>query len=153
MPHDPCNIPLMSPRERIGHCSIAKAAPAGHSAPIKKPSRPRTRNRNQKVGENRAMKLHSKYRRTEIISGSRPPSRSPSQPELTAPTRRIHRVTVNTAVTAVSGTPNSCEIGTMISRKIVKSKESKVQPSHAATPAYHWSLVGSFHQGMLFTVS
>src|SRR5260370_1103090 len=41
----------------------------------------------------------------------------------------------------------------MISRKIVKSNASKVQPSHAATQASHWSLVGSFHQGMLFTVS
>src|SRR3984893_4245686 len=83
----------------------------------------------------------------------RRPARSPSQPEQTAPTSRIHSVIVNTAVTAVSGTPNSCEIGTMISRKIVKSKESKVQPSQAATQAYHWSLVGSFHHGMVLTVS
>jgi len=59
MPHDPCNTPLMNPRDRIGHCSIAKAAPAGHSAPMKKPSRARNRNRNQKVGEKPAMKLHS----------------------------------------------------------------------------------------------
>ena len=49
-------------------------------------------------------------------------------------------------VTAVSGTPNSCEIGSMINRKIVKSKESRVQPSHAAHQAVHCSLVGSFHQ-------
>src|SRR5260370_38522475 len=41
----------------------------------------------------------------------------------------------------------------MISRKIVKSNASKVQPSQAATQASHWSLVGSFHQGMLCTVS
>src|SRR5207237_3333084 len=57
------------------------------------------------------------------------------------------RVIVNTAVTSVSGTPNSCEIGSMISRKIVKSKESSVQPSQAAIQARHWSLVGSFHHG------
>ena len=34
--------------------------------------------------------------------------------------------------TAVSGTPNSWEIGSMISRKIVKSNASSVQPSQAA---------------------
>src|SRR5262249_52402115 len=39
------------------------------------------------------------------------------------------------------------------SRKTVKSKASRVQPNHAAHQAYHWSLVGSFHHGMLFTVS
>ena len=38
-----------------------------------------------------------------------------------APTRRIHKVTANTAVTAVSDTPNSTLMGSMTSRKIVKS--------------------------------
>src|SRR5262245_58920649 len=55
--------------------------------------------------------------------------------------------------TPVSGTPNSCNIFRMISRKTVKSKASSVQPSHAAHQAYHWSLVGSFHHGMFLTVS
>src|SRR6516162_4297626 len=41
----------------------------------------------------------------------------------------------------------------MISRKTVKSNASRVQPNQAAHHAYHWSLVGSFHHGMLFTVS
>src|SRR6516162_4424827 len=139
MPHDPCSIPLMKPRERTGQLSIAKAAPAGHSAPIPKPSSARNTNRNQNVGEKPAIKLHSEYHRIEIISGMRRPTRSPSQPEQTAPTRRIHKVTVNTTATSVSGTPNSCEIGSMISKKIVKSKESNVQPSHAAIQANHWS--------------
>ena len=105
-------------------------------------------NRNQNVGEKPAIKLQSEYHRIEIISGIRRPTRSPSQPEQTAPTRRIHTVTVSTSATSVSGTWNSCEIGSMISRKIVKSKESRVQPSHAATQASHWSLVGSSHQAM-----
>jgi hypothetical protein len=70
-----------------------------------------------------------------------------------APTSRIHKVRVKTAVTAVSGTSNSCEIGSMISRKIVKSKASRVQPSQAADQASHWSLVGSLHHGMDFIVS
>ena len=60
---------------------------------------------------------------------------------------------MKTAVTAVSGTLNSCEIGNMISRKIVKSKASSVQPSQAADHASHWSLVGSFHHGMGFMIS
>src|SRR5438132_8918511 len=153
MPHDPCNIPLMKPRERIGQLSIARAAPAGHSAPIPKPSSARNKKRNQKVGEKPAMKLQIEYHRIEIISGRRRPTRSPSQPELTAPKRRIHKVTEKTTATSVNGTLNSCEIGSMINRKIVKSNESNVQPSQAATQAYHWSLVGSFHHGMLFTVS
>ena len=35
----------------------------------------------------------------------------------------------------------------------MKSNASNVQPSQAAHQAYHWSLVGSLHQGMFFTVS
>jgi len=69
----------------------------------------------------------------EIISGALRPIRSAIQPAAVAPARRIHSVTVKTAVTAVSGTPNSCEIGSMIKRKIVKSNASSVQPSQAAT--------------------
>src|SRR6516162_2703018 len=143
----------MNPRERIGQLSIAKAAPAGHSAPMPKPSSARNTKRNQKVGEKPAIKLQIEYHKIEIISGIRRPTRSPSQPDATAPTNRIHRVTVKMMATSVSGTPNSCEIGSMINRKIVKSKESRVQPSQAATQASHWSLVGSFHHGMVFTVS
>src|SRR5246127_3949107 len=153
MPHDPCKIPLMKPRERTGQLSIANAAPAGHSAPMPKPSNARNTKRNQKVGEKPAMKLHNEYHRIEIINGMRRPTRSPSQPEQTAPTKRIHKVTVNTIATSVSGTPNSCEIGTMINRKIVKSNESNVQPSQAAIQANHWSLVGSFHHGTVLTAS
>src|ERR1700720_4524207 len=94
------------------------------------------------------MKLASEYHRIEIINGVLRPIRSASQPEATAPSRRIHKVTVRTKATAVSGTPNSCEIGTMISRNTVKSKASRVQPSHAAIQAIHCSLVGSLHHGM-----
>jgi len=99
------------------------------------------------------MKLHSEYQPIEIISGIFRPIRSASQPDAVAPTSRIHKVRVKTAVTAVSGTLNSCEIGSMISRKIVKSKASRVQPSQAADQASHWSLVGSLHHGMGFMVS
>src|SRR5215469_6359408 len=87
----------------------------------------------------------------EIISGTLRPIRSAIQPEQVAPTSRIQRVKVKMIVTSVSGTLNSCDIGNMISRKIVKSKASRVQPSHAATKAYHWSFVGSFHQGAALT--
>src|SRR5579864_3132411 len=132
MPYDPCSTPALKPRERCGQDSIDKAAPAGHSAPIPMPSNARNRNRNQNVGEKPAMKLHTEYHAMEIISGVLRPIRSDSQPEAVAPTRRIHKVSVNTAVTAVSGTWNSREIGTMISRKMVKSNASKVHPSHAA---------------------
>src|SRR5689334_15758033 len=117
------------------------------------PSKARNKNRNQKAGEKLAIKLHSEYQPIEIISRFLRPIRTASQPDPVAPTRRIHKVRVKTAVTAVSGTWNSCEIGSMISRKIVKSKASRVQPSQAADQASHWSLVGSFHHGMVFTVS
>src|SRR5712692_542659 len=146
-PHEPCSTPLMKPRERAGHDSMARAAPAGHSAPIPMPSSARKKNRNAKLGENPAMKLQSEYQRMEIISGAFRPIRSAIQPAAVAPTRRIHKVMVNTAVTAVRGTSNSLAMGTMISRKMVKSKASRVQPSQAATQAFHCSLVGSFHQG------
>ena len=94
-------------------------------------------NRNTKVGENPAMKLQIEYHRIEIISGVFRPIRSASQPEAVAPSRRTHSVMVNTAVTSVSGTLNSFEIGTMISRKMVKSNASSVQPSQAAHQASH----------------
>ena len=47
MPQEPCKTPLMNPRERIGQLSIAKAAPAGHSAPMKMPRRARKVNKNR----------------------------------------------------------------------------------------------------------
>src|SRR5580700_8989704 len=134
MPHEACSTPAMYPRERIGQDSIASAAPQGHSAPMPMPSKARNRNRNQKAGENPAIKLHAEYQAIEIISGFLRPIRSASQPEAVAPTSRIHKVRVKTAVT---GTLNSCEMGSMISRKIVKSKASSVQPSQAADQASH----------------
>src|SRR3984885_16221818 len=103
-PQEPCSMPLISPRDRGGHDSIARAAPAGHSAPIPIPSSARNRNRNQKVGEKPAMKLQIEYQRIEIISGVLRPTRSASQPEAVAPTKRSQSVTVKTAVTATSGT-------------------------------------------------
>jgi hypothetical protein len=75
------------------------------------------------------MKLASEYHRIEIIKGVLRPIRSASQPEATAPSKRIHKVTVRTNATAVSGTPNSCEIGTMISRNtVIKGVQGPAQP-------------------------
>src|ERR1044071_9268672 len=137
MLHDPCNTPLIKPRVRIGHCSIASAAPAGHSAPMPMPRRVRKIKRNRKVGEKPAMKLQIEYQKIEIISGVLRPMRSASQPDATAPTSRIHRVSVKTIATSAVGTPNSSAIDLMIKRKTVKSKASRVQPSQAAHHAYH----------------
>src|SRR5579863_4473438 len=153
MPHEPCNTPPIKPRERTGQVSIAKAAPAGHSAPMPMPRSARHTNRKTKVGENPAAKLAAEYQMIEIISGILRPTRSASHPEATAPTSRSHKVTVSTNATSVSGTLNSFEIGTMISRNMVKSKASRVQPSQAAHQASHWSLVGSFHHGSFVVLS
>src|SRR5690242_20725079 len=142
----------MNPRERAGQDSIASAAPAGHSAPMPMPNSARNRNKNPNVGEKPAMKLQIEYHRMEIISGVLRPIRSASQPDAVAPTRRNQSVIVNTTVTSVSGTLNSLAIGTMISRKMVKSNASSVQPSQAAHHASHWSLVGSFHHGTDFAL-
>src|SRR6266446_3276839 len=147
--HEPCKMPLMIPRDRAGQDSIASAAPAGHSAPMPMPSRARNRKRKPKVGEKPAMKLQTEYQAIESINGVLRPTRSASQPDPHAPTRRIQSVIVKTAATSVRETPNSLEIGTMISRNTVKSNASSVQPSQAAHHAIHWSLVGSFHQGRL----
>src|SRR3954451_695520 len=130
-PQDPCSTPLMKPRERAGQDSIASAAPAGHSAPMKTPSAARATKRNMKVGENQAMKLQNEYPRIEIISGILRPTRSASQPDAVAPSSRSHNVTVKTKVTSTKGTLKSLAIGTMIKRKIVKSNASSVQPSQA----------------------
>src|SRR5206468_9198198 len=148
MLHEPCNTPLIKPRVRIGHCSIASAAPAGHSAPMPMPRRVRKISRKRKVGEKPAMKLQIEYQKIEIISGVLRPMRSASQPDATAPSSRIHNVRARIQATSLTGTPNSSAIGFMIKRKTVKSKASRVQPSQAAHHAYHWSLVGSFHQGI-----
>src|SRR6516165_9903866 len=147
-PHEPCSTPPMKPRERTGRVSIASAAPAGHSAPMPMPSSARHTKRTVKFGEKPAAKLASEYHRIEIMSGILRPTRSASQPDPTAPTNLSHRVTDSTNATLVKGTLNSCEIGTMISRNMVKSKASSVQPSQAAHHAFHCSLLGSFHQGI-----
>src|SRR5215475_3573436 len=131
--HEPCRMPLMMPRERAGQDSMARAAPAGHSAPMPMPRRARKTKRNRKVGE----KLESEYQRIEILSGALPPPRSASHPEAHAPTSRIHSVMVSTNATSVRATPNSLETGTMMSRNTVKSNASSVQPSQAAHQAIH----------------
>src|ERR1700761_4698707 len=138
----------MKPRERCGQVSIASAAPAGHSAPIPMPNAVRNSNSNQKLGARPANRLQIENQAIEIINGFLRPMRSASQPDAVAPTNRIHRVSVKTTATSVSGTPKSLAIGTISSRKMVKSKASRVQPSQAATQASHWSLVGSFHHGL-----
>jgi hypothetical protein len=81
------------------------------------PKSARNRNKNQNVGEKPAMKLHREYHAIEIISGVFRPIRSHNQPDAVAPNSRIHRAMVKMAATAVSGTSNSCEIGTIINRK------------------------------------
>src|SRR5215471_9699053 len=126
----------MKPRERVGHVSIDKAAPTGHSAHIRMPKSARNTNSTQNVGARPAMKLHTEYQPIEIISSGLRPTRSASHPLPVAPTKRPHNVTVNTAVTSTSGTLKVLAIGAMISRKIVKSKASSVQPSYAATMAH-----------------
>jgi hypothetical protein len=136
----------MKPRVRIGHCSIARAAPTGHSAPMPMPISARNKNNSQNVGASPASRLATEYQAIEIISGFLRPIRSASQPEAVAPTSRIHSVIASTAVTSTSGTLKVCEIGSISNRKIVKSKASRVQPSHAANHACHCSRVGSFHQ-------
>ena len=83
------------------------------------------------------LKITGPYVCCQIINGVLRPMRSASHPEPTAPTSRSQRVTVNTAVTSISGTLNDSAIGTMISRKIVKSNASSVQPSQAAIHAIH----------------
>src|SRR5215471_3115706 len=65
------------------------------------PSRVRNRSRNQKVGENPAMKLQIENHAIEIISGFLRPIRSAIQPAAVAPTRRIHKVKVKTIATSV----------------------------------------------------
>src|SRR3954453_19095937 len=111
----------MKPRDRAGQDSMASAAPAGHSAPMPMPSSARKRKRNQNAGEKPEMKLQIEYHRIEIISGVLRPIRSARPPEPPAPPPPSHKVTLSKNATSVSGTPNSCEIGTMISRNIVKS--------------------------------
>src|SRR4051794_11622762 len=142
----------MKPRERCGQVSIASAAPAGHSAPMPMPRAVRNSNSNQKLGARPANRLQAENQAIEIINGFLRPIRSASQPDAVAPISRIHKVRVKTTATSVSGTPKSLEIGTISSRKMVKSNASRVHPSQAAIQASHWSLVGSFHHGIVFAV-
>ena len=97
----------------------------------------RNSNNNQKLGERPAKRLQTENQAIEIINGFLRPIRSESQPEAVAPISRIHKVRVKTTATSVSGTPKSLEIGTISSRKMVKSKASRVHPSQAATQASH----------------
>src|SRR5204863_5582638 len=87
----------MKPRERAGQVSIARAAPAGHSAPMPMPSSARKRNSRKKLGAKPARKLQTEYQAIEIISGVLRTIRSASHPLAVAPKSRIHSVIVNTA--------------------------------------------------------
>src|SRR5689334_21126893 len=130
-------MPLMIPGDGAGQDSIANASQACHSAALPMPRSARKRKRKPKVGEKPAMKLQADYQAIESINGVLRPTRSASQPDPHAPTRRIQSVMVKTAATSVRETPNSLEIGTMISRNTVKSNASSVQPSQAAHHAIH----------------
>jgi len=101
------------------------------------PKAARNSSNNQKLGASPANRLQAENQAIEIISGFLRPIRSASQPDAVAPTSLIHNVNVKTTATSVSGTPKSLEIGTISNRKIVKSKASSVQPSHAAIQASH----------------
>ena len=92
---------------------------------------------NKKLGASPATRLQTENQAIEIINGFLRPIRSDSQPEAVAPISRIHKVRVKTMATAVSGTPKSLVIGTISSRKMVKSNASRVHPSQAATQASH----------------
>jgi len=83
------------------------------------------------------MKLQAENHRIDSISGSLRPARSASQPEPTAPGKRNHSVRVRTEATAVTETLNSFAMGTMIKRKMVKSKASSIQPNTPANQANH----------------
>ena len=87
-----------------GQDSIVRAAPADHSVSTIIPSGARQKKRKAKLGEKPAMKLRAEYQMMEIINGVLRPIRSAIQPAMVALARRIHRVTANTAVTAVGGT-------------------------------------------------
>src|ERR1700741_4920603 len=104
MLHEPCRTPLMKPRERCGQVSVARAAPAGHLAPMPMPSNVRKTNRNTKVGENPAMKLQIEYQKIEIISGVLRPMRAASHPETPPTPSRIHKVSVKTMATSAVDT-------------------------------------------------
>src|ERR1700732_1425743 len=93
----------MKPRERPGQVSIARAAPAGHSAPMPMPRRARNRNSRKKLGARPARKLQTEYQAIELIRGVLRPIRSASQPLAVAPISRIHRVIVNTNATSEIG--------------------------------------------------
>src|SRR6266404_6414096 len=94
IPHEPCITAPMKPRERTGQVSIARAAPAGHSAPMPMPSSARKRKSKKKLGARPARKLQTEYQAIEIISGVLRPIRSASQPLAVALSSRIQRVTV-----------------------------------------------------------
>ena len=124
----------MNPRDRCGQVSIASAAPAGHSAPMPMPRAVRNSSSNQKLGARPARRLQTENQAIEIINGFLRPIRSASQPEAVAPTSRIHNVKVKTTATSVSGTPKSLEIGTISSRKMVKSKAVERPPEPSGDP-------------------
>jgi hypothetical protein len=116
------------------------------------PSNVRKINRNTKVGENPAMKLQTEIPENRDHQWGFAPDPIGEQTRTDGP-HQPHPQSQRKDATSVVGTWNSSAIGLIISRNTVKSKASSVQPSHAAHQAYHWSLVGSRHQGMFLTVS
>jgi len=81
--------------------------------------------------------LQTENQAIEIINGFLRPIRSASHPDAVAPISRIHKVSVKTIATAVSGTPKSLAIGTIIGSSAVKFNATSVLPSRVAHPMYH----------------
>jgi len=68
--HDPLQDALIRPRDRVGHDSIARAAPPAIPRPCRYRAGARKRKRNQKLGEKPAMKLQIEYKRSEMHQGA-----------------------------------------------------------------------------------
>src|SRR5579859_2466076 len=75
------------------------------------------------------------------ISGIRRPKRSPSKPNISAPTGRIIKVTVMAKVIFEMLRPKSCPTGTRTKVRRKKSSASRVHPRKHATKVFRCSRV------------
>ena len=121
--------------------------PAAHSPPMPRPKSARMANSIAYDVENPLRNAKSENHSTDSIRGSLRPHLSAAVPASVPPTSRMISVTVPSAPASARSTVKLCWMSMMMKARMLKSKESTIQPRNTAQNARHWSRVTCRYHG------
>ena len=121
--------------------------PAAHSPPMPRPNSARRANSIAYDVENPLRNANSENQMIDSISGSLRPHLSAAVPAIVPPTSRIISVTVPSAPASARSTVKLCWMSMTMNARMLKSKESTIQPRNTAQKARHWSRVTCRYHG------